>query len=59
MKIITTIEVSADCTLDQLKNYDLSEEELKSVFRDAFLHFMWFAGWCGTKCTVDVHVTEG
>lgn len=37
MKVITTIEVSADCTLDDLKNYGITTEELKATYRVAFL----------------------
>ena len=60
MKITTTIEVSADCTLDDLKNYGITTEEVKASYRVAFLKLLRDATeGQGVQYTVDVHVTEG
>ena len=59
MKVITTIEVSADCTLDDLKNYGITTEELKATYRVAFLRLLREATeGQDIQYTVDVHVVE-
>lgn len=59
MKIIATIEISADYTVDDIKNYGITTEELKASYRVAFLEIMHSAAeGVDAQYTVDVHVTE-